>query len=293
MKNSSSTKILVDIKKLSKSFKRFKAVDKLSFKTFASEIFGLLGPNGAGKTTTIRTLATILQPTSGTAEVMGFDIRKTPEEVRKHIGVLTTDIGLYDRFSGRENLTYYGKLYRLEGKKLENRINELIRLLEMKDFIDRRAGKYSTGMKQKVAIARSVIHNPEILIYDEPTSGLDVLASQTVMKFMRRSKEQGKCVILSTHLMYDAQRLCDRIAIIHKGKLIELDNPDKLNSRYKTENLEDTFLEIIKKKNLEDHKNSNHLKETKKSKTFNLKKVVRIIIIIALLLQIVVMPFLT
>jgi sodium transport system ATP-binding protein len=145
---------ILKIQNLTKEFEGFRAVDNASFEARAGEIFGLLGPNGAGKTTTIRVIATTLTPTSGNAEVCGFDIVKNPEEVRKNIGVLTTEIGAYDRFTGRENLRYFGELYGLSGENLEKRIEELNGLLEMRDFIDKRAGKYSTGMKQKLAIAR-------------------------------------------------------------------------------------------------------------------------------------------
>lgn len=222
------------------------AVDNVSFTADSEEIFGLLGPNGAGKTTTIRLIATVLKPTAGTVLVAGFDILKEPEAVRKNIGVLTTDIGLYDRFTARENLRYFGELYGLSGQSLEQRINELINVLEMQDFADRRAGKFSTGMKQKVAIARSIIHDPRVIIFDEPTAGLDVLASQTVVRFMQKAREMGKLVILSTHEMYDAERLCDRVGIMHQGKLVTVETVRQLEERTKAGNLEDAFMAIVK-----------------------------------------------
>ena len=236
---------ILSIKNLTKEFKNFKAVDGVSFDVEEGEIFGLLGPNGAGKTTIIRIIATVLAPSAGTAEVLGFDIIKDAEEVRKNIGVLTTDIGVYERFSGRENLRYFGELYGLSKEVLEKRINELSNLLEMRDFIDRRAGKYSTGMKQKLAIARSVIHDPKILIFDEPTAGLDVLASQTVLNFMRRSKKPGGCVIISTHQMHDAEKLCDRVVIIHKGKVIANDTVETLKNKTSSDYLEDVFMKLV------------------------------------------------
>ena len=236
---------ILSVKNLTKKFKNFKAVDGVSFDVEDGEIFGLLGPNGAGKTTIIRTIATVLAPTQGTAEVLGFDIIKDPEEVRKNIGVLTTDIGIYERFSGRENLRYFGELYGLSKKALEERINELADLLEMQDFIDRRAGKYSTGMKQKLAIARSVIHNPKIIIFDEPTAGLDVLASQTVLEFMRQSQKPGGCVIFSTHQMNDAEKLCKRVVIIHKGKVVANDAVEALKQKVGAKDLEDVFMKMV------------------------------------------------
>lgn len=237
---------ILSVKNLTKEFKNFKAVDEVSFDVEDGEIFGLLGPNGAGKTTIIRVIATVLAPTSGTAEVLGFDIIKDSEEVRKNIGVLTTDIGVYERFSGRENLRYFGELYGLSKNVLEDRINELANLLEMRDFIDRKAGKYSTGMKQKLAIARSVIHDPKIIIFDEPTAGLDVLASQTVLNFMRKSKKLGGCVIFSTHQMRDAEKLCDRVVIVHKGKVIANDAVEALKNKTSSSYLEDVFMKLVR-----------------------------------------------
>jgi len=237
---------VIQVKNLTKEFKNFKAVDEVSFDVEEGEIFGLLGPNGAGKTTIIRVIATVLAPTSGTAEVLGFDVVKNSEEVRKNIGVLTTDLGVYERFSGRENLRYFGELYGLSENILEERINELSNLLEMQDFIDRKAGKYSTGMKQKLAIARSVIHNPKIIIFDEPTAGLDVLASQTVLNFMRRAKRPGGCVIFSTHQMHDAEKLCDRVVIIHKGKAIANGTVEALKNKTDSVYLEDVFMKLVK-----------------------------------------------
>ncbi|MCK5122625.1 MAG: ATP-binding cassette domain-containing protein [Candidatus Pacebacteria bacterium] len=237
---------MLSVKNLTKEFKNFKAVDGVSFDVGEGEIFGLLGPNGAGKTTIIRIIATVLAPTRGTVEVLGFDIIKNSEEVRKNIGVLTTDIGVYERFSGRENLRYFGELYGLSKEVLEKRINELSNLLEMRDFIDRKAGKYSTGMKQKLAIARSVIHDPKVLIFDEPTAGLDVLASQTVLNFMRQSKKPGGCVIFSTHQMHDAEKLCDRVVIIHKGKVIANDKVEALKSKTSSDYLEDVFMKMMR-----------------------------------------------
>jgi len=237
--------IKLTVSHLSKTFKDFKAVDDVSFEAHGGEIFGLLGPNGAGKTTTIRVIATVLQPTGGTAVVAGYDIQRDPESVRKHLGLLTSDIGLYDRFTARENLRYFGRLYGMSEGALKKRIEELIELLDMQGFADRRAGKFSTGMKQKVAIARSVIHNPDVVIFDEPTSGLDVLASQTVIRFMRHMRDQGKLVILSTHDMAHAQELCTRVAIMHRSKLIANDTVEHILQSTKTNSLEHAFISIV------------------------------------------------
>lgn len=284
------SKSLLEVKNLSKAFNGLKAVDNVSFSAKEGEIFGLLGPNGAGKTTTIRTIATILDATDGTAIVNGHDIKKEPQKVQQDLGMLTTEIGVYDRFSGRENLEYFGNLYGLEKDYIAKRIDELIELLDMKDFIDKKAGKYSTGMKQKLAIARAVIHDPEVLILDEPTAGLDVLASQTVLNFMKKSRELGKCVILSTHVMNDAERLCDRVAIMHKGKIITVDTVGSVEKSTNTENLEDAFMALIKKEDLNGKKVDKKI-EVKQGvlKKWDLKKVLRITLLVAVVIQIIVM----
>ncbi len=240
---------LLKVENLSKSYNGFNAVDNVSFEANPGEIFGLLGPNGAGKTTTIRVIATTLNATAGTASVAGFDIKKQPEKVRRNIGVLTTDIGVYERLSGRENLRYYGRLNDLDANLLEDRIEKVSQLLDMNDFIDRRTSKYSTGMKQKLAIARSVIHNPKVIIFDEPTAGLDVLASQTVMRFMQKEKTDGKLVILSTHEMNDAEKLCDRVAIIHQGKIITVDTIEAIKEKAQAHDLEEAFVKLVQGRN--------------------------------------------
>lgn len=236
---------LLTVGNLTKDFGGLRAVDGLTFTADAGEIFGLLGPNGAGKTTTIRLISTLLAPTEGTAEICGFDILKNPESVRKNVGVFTTDIGVYDRLTGKENLRYFGELYSLSGKGLKERIDALIDVLQMGEYIDRPAGGYSTGMKQKLSIARSVIHDPKVVIFDEPTSGLDVLASQTVIGFMKEARNEGKLVVLSTHQMDDAERLCDRTAIIHKGRLLTTDTVDDLMRRTGQTCLANAFLELV------------------------------------------------
>ena len=236
---------MLSVQHLSKVFSGTRAVYDLSFEAAPGQIFGLLGPNGAGKTTTIRVIATVLAPTSGTAVVNGHDVVKEPKHVRASIGVLTADFGLYDRSSGRENIRYAGRLYGLSGQKLEQRIDQLVHDLQMERFADRRAGKYSTGMKQKAAIARSVVHNPPVVIFDEPTAGLDVIAAQTVVDMMKRFRAEGKLVILSTHDMHAAQQLCDRVAIIHRGGLKAIGTVPEIQARTKTETLEAAFLALI------------------------------------------------
>lgn len=238
---------LLDVRGLTKRFKDITAIDHVSFQARRGEIFGLLGPNGAGKTTTIRVISTVLSVTEGTATVDGFDIRKAPEEVKKRLGVLTTDIGVYERFTGRENLRYFAALYGMSPDRTEKRIDELLDLLDMRDFADRRSGTYSTGMKQKLAIARSVIHDPDLIFFDEPTAGLDVLAARTVVRFMERARDHGKCVVFSTHILHEAEKLCARVAIIHRGIVVGDGTVESLEQATATSNLEDAFLALVGK----------------------------------------------
>lgn len=238
---------MIKVKSISKEFKGFKAVDKVSFEVSAGEIFGLLGPNGAGKTTTLRMLATTLKPNGGTAEIAGHDILRQPEAVRSALGVLTAEVGLYGRLTARENVRYFGQLYGINGKRLEDRINEVFKLLEIESFADRKTENFSTGMKQKVAIARAILHDPPVLIFDEPTSGLDVIASQTVINFIKRAQEMGKCIILSTHIMVEAQKLCKRASIIFNGKIIAYDSVANILKKTKQNYMEDAFLALINK----------------------------------------------
>lgn len=241
---------ILEVKNLSKNFGSKQVLADLSFQARSGEIFGLLGPNGAGKTTTIRVISTMLAPDSGTIRVAGFDAAKQPTSVRANVGVLTAELGVYHRFTGRENLRYFGELYGLFGKKLEDRIKTLAQQLDMEDFIDQKAEGYSTGMKQKLSIARSVIHDPDLVIFDEPTSGLDVLASQTVLRFMQEAKRRGKCVIFSTHHMNEAEKLCDRVAVIHRGRLVASGSIENLKRSAEAADLESAFLAIARDRNL-------------------------------------------
>ncbi|MEP6754310.1 MAG: ATP-binding cassette domain-containing protein, partial [Chthonomonadales bacterium] len=177
-----------------------KAVDGVSFSTSPGEIFGLLGPNGAGKTTLIRMLATILKPTSGHAMVAGYDITTQPEMVRQNIGYLTGSASLYERLSAREVVSYFGSLYGISQDELNRRIDDIFQTLEITEFADRRCDKLSTGQKQRVSIARAIIHRPPVMFFDEPTSGLDIVAARTVIKFIKRCRDEGKTVIFSTHI---------------------------------------------------------------------------------------------
>jgi len=241
---------MIEAKALCKVFKdkkrgEIKAVDSVSFECRPGEIFGLLGPNGAGKTTTLRMISTAIRPTSGTAIIDGIDVCQDPESVRSHIGFLSGNTGLYGRLTGREMVDYFGKLYGMEQSRIDDRRNKLFAMLNMESFADGRNEKLSTGQKQKVSIARSVIHDPPVMVFDEPTTGLDVMSSRTIVDFIRQCKDEGKCVIFSTHIMSEANRLCDRIAVIHEGKKYFEGTADQMLSKSGCDNLEDAFIKIV------------------------------------------------
>lgn len=235
----------VEVDGLTRYFGETTAVKDLRFNVAPGEIFGLLGPNGAGKTTTIRMLSTVLSPHSGTARVNGYDIKKEAQGVRESIGVLTTFVGLYERLSARENIEYFARLYGIDGDAMRTRVAQLLKSLEAEDFQDKRASELSSGMRQKIALARSVVHDPAVIIFDEPTLGLDVLASETVRDFMGQTKERGKTIILSTHDMHLAQELCDRVAILHRGEIIAVDEPSRIIEGQETGDLEKAFISMV------------------------------------------------
>ncbi|HEV2288899.1 MAG TPA: ATP-binding cassette domain-containing protein [Candidatus Acidoferrales bacterium] len=221
-----------------------RAVDGVSFTCKPGEIYGLLGANGAGKTTTLRVLATILAPTSGTATVAGFDVVRDPQKVRAHIGFLSTATALYDRLTAAETVEYFGRLFGLDDATIARRTNELFKALDMEEFRDRRCAKLSTGMKQKVSIARTLVHDPPVMIFDEPTNGLDVMAARSITDFIRQCREKGKTVIFSTHVMSEVEKLCDRIGIIHNGKMQTEGTLEEMRQRYGKSDLEDIFVEV-------------------------------------------------
>jgi sodium transport system ATP-binding protein len=204
---------------LSKRFGQLEVLRGVTFEAAPGEVVGLLGPNGAGKTTTMRILATLLRPTAGRAEICGSDVERDPRAVRAAIGVLPENAGLYGRLTSREILRYHGALYGLPSRTLRDRIDWLVELLDLREFIDRRTESFSKGMKQKVCLARALVHGPAVLILDEPTAGLDVLAARAVREAVRRLATDGRCVVMSTHLMAEAERLCDRVAIIQTGRI--------------------------------------------------------------------------
>ncbi len=249
---------MIHIKNLTKSFttktgKGFKkesvtvnAVNKVSFECKPGRIFSLLGPNGAGKTTTLRMISGIINPTSGTAIVDNIDISKGNDEVKKRIGFLTGSTGLYERLNPDETLDFFGKLYRIPPSKLTERKEYLFEKLGINDFRKKRVGQMSTGMKQKVSIARTLIHDPEVLIFDEPTSGLDVITADSIIDLIRESKENNKTVIFSSHIMSEVDLLCDDLAIMNEGSIIYNDTFENFKSEMKAENLTQEFINRVK-----------------------------------------------
>jgi sodium transport system ATP-binding protein len=222
-----------------------RAADSISFRCEPGHIYGLLGANGAGKTTTLRMLATLLKPTSGTAQVGGFDVIRDAENVRRNVGFLSTATALYGRLSAEEMVEYFGRLHGLEGESLRKAVDGLFEALDMNSYRDRRCEKLSTGMKQKVSIARTLIHDPAVMIFDEPTAGLDVMAARAIVNFIRQCRDRGKTVIFSTHIMTEAEKLCDRIGIIHSGKLLAEGTLAELRQRSGKTDLEDIFVGIV------------------------------------------------
>jgi len=196
-----------------------RAVDGVSFEARPGEVFGLLGPNGAGKTTTLRVLSTVFRPTAGTIEIDGVDAVARPDEVRRRIGFLSGATGVYDRLTTREQAEYYARLHGLEGADLRRRVDETLRILQAEEFADRPCGTLSSGQKQKASLARTVVHDPPVLVLDEPTANLDVLVARAVTEFIRAARDAGRTVLLSTHDMGEAERLCDRLAVIHRGRI--------------------------------------------------------------------------
>jgi sodium transport system ATP-binding protein len=222
-----------------------RAVDAVDFRCEPGRIFGLLGVNGAGKTTCLRLLATILRPTSGAAAVQGFDIVAEPERVRASIGFLSTATALYGRLTAFEVVEYFGRLHGLEDSVLRPRIDALFQTLGMNEFRDRRCDRLSTGMKQKTSIARTLVHDPPVMIFDEPTLGLDVLTARTVLGFIRDCGQRGKTVIFSTHVMSEVEKLCDSIAIIHGGRILAEGALAQLRARSGLERLEDILIKVV------------------------------------------------
>ena len=237
---------MLQLKNVTKNFKKTTVVDNISFDVNEGEIVGLLGENGAGKTTTLRMVSTMLQISNGEITVNGIDVKKNPEKVRKEIGILFGgDVGLYDRLTGRENIRYFANLYGMSKLEANKRIDDLAKSFGMEDYIDKPVGKYSRGMKQKISISRSIVHNPSVMLFDEPTTGLDVSASRIVQSFILKCKKENKVILFSSHSMKEVEKLCDRVVIINKGKLLENSTIEQLKEKHNNNDLEEVFLNLI------------------------------------------------
>ena len=223
----------------------FRAVDNVTFTCQPGRIFGLLGPNGAGKTTTLRIISTTLVPTAGSVSVDGIDVVADPATARQRLGFCTGTTGIYERMTPREMTRYFGHLYGLDGDVLEARIETLLDMFDMQDFADTPNGRLSAGMRQKVSLARTIVHEPRVLVFDEPTVSLDVLVARTVTEFVARCRDEGRTIILSTHIMSEVERLCDDIAIVHHGRILDHGTIAEVKERHKTDSIEDLFFSLI------------------------------------------------
>ena len=230
-----------------------RAADGVNLTCNAGEIYGLLGPNGAGKTTTLRCLATILTPTSGTATVAGHDLMTDAPGVRKSIGFLSSGTGLYARLTPRETLRFFGSLHGMQGAALEQRVEAVIALFDIGSYADRPNDRLSTGMKQRVGLARATVHDPPVLILDEPTSGLDPIVSRTVEEAVKSLAASGKCVLFSTHLLAQAEDICHRIGVIGRGQVLGEGTVAELCERTKTKNLRQAFFALVQDKEPQMH----------------------------------------
>lgn len=236
---------MIEVQGLRKHFGTVAAVRDVSFAAQDGRITGLLGPNGAGKSTTLRILSTLLEPDAGGGRIDSLDLRGDPLGVRRLIGVLPHSSGVYPNLTGRENIDYFGRLQRLDPPTIGRRTRELVELLEMGDFVDRRAKGYSQGQRLKVAIARALVHSPRNVLLDEPTNGLDVMATRALRSLLRRLRDDGHCVLFSSHVMQEVATLCDEVVIIARGIVVARGTPDQIRTRSGTDSLEDAFVAAI------------------------------------------------
>jgi sodium transport system ATP-binding protein len=241
---------MIHVRELTKSYSdlqrgQFYALRGISFDAAPGEIFGLLGPNGAGKTTALRILSTVLRPTSGIATINGYDVAAQPAQVRHQIGFVSANTAVYDRMTAYEMVLYFGRLYGVEEELLRDRIETIFERLQMREIRDRLGAKMSTGMKQKVSIARALVHDPPVLVFDEATSGLDVLAARALLRTVAELRDHGKCVIFSTHIMREVEKLCNRIAIMHRGAILANGSLSQLLEMHPAEDFEELFFQLI------------------------------------------------
>ena len=243
---------MVEVEQLTKSYPdlehgQFVALDHVSFHVKAGEIFGLLGPNGAGKTTALRILSTVLQPTSGRAVIAGYDVATHPYEVRHNIGFVSNNTAIYDRMTAWEMVQYFGRLYGIPDDQLRERMRLVFEQLQMEEFRDIAGAKLSTGMRQKVSIARALVHDPPVLIFDEASLGLDVMVARALLKIIAGLRDQGKCIIFSTHIMREVERLCDRVGILYHGRMLAYGTLADLAGEHQQSDFEELFFTLLQR----------------------------------------------
>ena len=245
---------MIEVKNLSKQFTKninkkdtitFLADDNITFTAKPGEILGILGPNGAGKTTLLRMIAGIMEPTSGEVYINGLNYKENEIEIKRQIAFLSGNTKLYKDISPYELLKMCGEYYNIPPQELEKRIKEIIKEFDMSSFAHQKIDNLSTGQGQRVGLARCVVHDPNYYILDEPTSGLDIILSQIILNFIKSEKEKGKCILYSTHYMEEAENICDRVIMIHKGKIIKSGTPKSIEKDTKTTNLRDAFFALI------------------------------------------------
>ncbi len=236
---------MIEVRGLRKAFGTVQAVDGVEFIARDGAITGLLGPNGAGKTTTLRMLYTLMRPDAGSILVDGLDAVRNTLAVREHLGVLPDARGLYKRLTARENIAYFARLHGLSGAAVRARVDEMVALLDMQDIAARRTEGFSQGQRVKVALARALVHDPRNIILDEPGNGLDVMATRALRAFLRNLRNEGRCVLFSSHIMQEVAALCDRIIVIAHGRVVAEGSPDELRARTGAATLEDAFVSLI------------------------------------------------
>jgi sodium transport system ATP-binding protein len=249
---------MVEVEQLTKSYPdiqegHFVALDHISFSVHPGQIFGLLGPNGAGKTTALRILSTVLKPTSGLARINGFDVSTHPYEVRHSIGFVSSNTAIYDRMTAWEMVEYFGKLYGIPNDRLATRMEKIFEDLQMNEIRDLAGARMSTGMKQKVSIARAIVHDPPVLIFDEPSLGLDVLVARALLDIVSDLRAAGKCIIFSTHIMREVERLCDQVAILYHGRILASGTLSQLSERYHEHDFEEMFFQLLRESDRHRH----------------------------------------
>jgi sodium transport system ATP-binding protein len=242
--------VMIDVCDLTKSYPDLRrgalvALAGVSFQARPGEVYGLLGPNGAGKTSILRILSTVLRPTSGQACVAGYDVVTQPAMVRRQIGFVSTSTAVYDRMTAWEMVEYFGRLHGLPDDVLRPRMEHLFLRLQMREIRDVLGAKMSTGMRQKVSIARALVHDPPVLIFDEATSGLDVLVARALLKTIAELRDHGKCILFSTHILREAERVCDRLAILHRGQILAEGTLAELRDQYHQQDLEELFFQLL------------------------------------------------